>query len=163
MKELTVERLREVLAYDQETGLFTRRVRTANCVKVGDVAGSLHRKGYIRINVDGRRYFAHRLAWLYVNGEWPPAEIDHINGVKDDNRIVNLRLATRIENMQNERVSRSNNKAGYLGVFLHSCGKFSAKICIDGKNKHLGMFPTPESAHEAYLEAKRQLHHFCTL
>ena len=87
-KSLTAERLREVLDYDPDTGVFTRKVRTASSVKVGDVAGSLNGKGYIRIRVDGRLYFAHRLAWLYVHGEWPVDQVDHINGIKNDNRIV---------------------------------------------------------------------------
>lgn len=162
MKELTADRLREILAYDPETGVFTWKVRTANCVRVGDVAGSFDDKGYIKIKIDGRMHKAHRLAWLYVHGVWPKSGIDHVNSVRDDNRSANLREATQAENMQNERVSRSNNKTGFLGV-APSYGKFQAQIWVGGKKMHIGTFDTPEEAHAAYLAAKREFHPFGTI
>lgn len=158
MSELTAERLREVLGYDPETGLFRWRVRTSN-VKVGDVAGCMRKDGYLIISINGRLHQAHRLAWLYVNGEWPPAEIDHIDGRRDFNAIANLREATHAENMHNRRKPQANNTTGYLGVSRY-CGKFRALITLDRKLKHLGYFDTPEEAHAAYLEAKRRLHPF---
>lgn len=161
MKELTAERLREVLDYDPDTGVFTRKVRTGN-VKIGDVAGSFNGKGYIRIGIDGRLHRAHRLAWLYVTGEWPKDQIDHINGDRGDNRLANLREVNNAENQHNLRKARADNTTGFLGVSPRY-GKFRAYIMVDGKNKHLGCFPTPEAAHAAYLEAKRGLHPFGTL
>lgn len=161
-QELTAERLREVLAYDPATGVFTQKVRTSIRVKVGAVAGSLHRRGYIHITIDGRRHFAHRLAWLYVTGEWPPDQIDHRNGIRDDNRVDNLRLANKALNMQNMREACADNKTGFLGVSPRR-GKFRSTITVNGKQKHIGTFPTPEEAHAAYLKAKRQLHPFGTL
>lgn len=162
MTDLTVERLRELLDYDPDTGLFTWRVRTRNSVKFGDVAGCFSSTGYWQIQIDGRKHRAHRLAWLYVTGEWPTSDLDHINGIRDDNRIANLRAATRSENGQNQREPQSHNKVGYLGVHSHQ-GKFRAIIILDGKKKHIGCFPTPEAAHAAYLEAKRRLHPFGTI
>ena len=161
-QELTAERLRELLDYDPATGVFTRKVRTTNRIKVGDVAGYLRNDGYIRIKIDGRMHLAHRLAWLYVKGESPPDQIDHRNGIKTDNRIANLRLATHIENMHNRRKPHADNKTGFLGV-SPSYGMFQARIGVNGKIKHIGTFPTPEEAHAAYVQAKRQLHPFGTL
>ena len=158
---LTAERLRELFAYDSSTGLFTRKVSTTNRVKVGDVAGSPNQKGYINIMVDGRLYPAHRLAWLYEHGIWPQGQIDHINGVKADNRIANLREATNGQNMQNMRSARADNGSGMLGVRWHERDKrWHARIMLDGKAKHLGSFGSPEEAQTAYLAAKRKLHKF---
>ena len=107
-QELTAERLREVLAYDPDTGVFTWKARTSpfSRVNVGDVAGNLRRDGYIEICVDGRKHQSHRLAWLYVYGEWPADQIDHINGIRTDNRIANLREANNAENHHNLRKAR---------------------------------------------------------
>ena len=93
MKTLTAARLRELLQYDPETGVFTRLVKTSNGIKVGDVAGTADARGYILIRVDGWLHLAHRLAWLHMTCEWPKGMIDHINGVRDDNRWSNLRRA----------------------------------------------------------------------
>ena len=162
MSDLTAERLREVLDYDQETGVFTWKIRTHSRVKAGDVAGALRPDGYIQISIDGCLHRAHRLAWLYVTGESPPSEIDHINCVKNDNRISNLRLATRSENLQNQLRAKSNNNTGFLGV-SPNLWKFKAEIQVDGKRRYIGTFPTPEEAHAAYLKAKRQLHPYGTI
>src|ERR1700719_1662744 len=104
------DRLRELLSYDPETGVFRWLVRKRQNVKAGDVAGSFDGCGYCKISIDRRAYKAHRLAWLYMTGEWPPAEIDHINMNRADNRFANLRLATRHQNMANQRLY-ANNKA----------------------------------------------------
>ena len=158
---LTAERLRELFAYDSSTGLFTRKVSTTNRVKVGDVAGSPNQKGYINIMVDGRLYPAHRLAWLYEHGIWPQGQIDHINGVKADNRIANLREATNGQNKQNMRSARADNGSGLLGVRWHDRDqRWHARIMLDGKAKHLGSFGSSEEAQAAYLAAKRELHDF---
>lgn len=161
MSNLTADRLRQLLSYDASTGIFTRRISQTNRVKVGDIAGSPNQKGYINIMVDGRLYPAHRLAWLYVHGEWPRAQIDHINGTKTDNRIANLREATNSQNMQNMRTARSDNTSGLLGVRWHKRDKrWHARIMVDGKARHLGSFGSSDDAQAAYLAAKRQLHDF---
>lgn len=162
MKELTADRLRELLDYCPDTGVFTWRVRAAKCVKVGDVAGRFDAYGYWRIQIDGRKHLAHRLAWLYTTGEFPPDQIDHINGDRSDNRIANLRAATDAENKHNRRKPNSNTTSGYLGVSPRY-GKFRAQIWLDGKGKHIGSFGSPEEAHAAYLKAKRELHPFGTI
>lgn len=156
---LTQSRLKELLHYCPDTGVFTWQ-RARQGVRVGCVAGGIGGEGYRSIRVDGRNYLAHRLAWLYVYGEWPKDQIDHINGVKDDNRIANLREATNAENNQNLAM-RSSNKSGFVGVHWHSRDrKWHANIRINMKRKFLGRFNTPESAHAAYLAAKAELHTF---
>ena len=157
---LTQERLRELLHYDPETGIFTWRVNRG-CVKAGAVAGSYMTNGYLHFGIDGRTYMNHRLAWLYVHGEMPPDMIDHVNHIKDDNRIANLRLADMSLNKQNQKRALSNNKSGFLGV--HYAKGWRAAIRIDGKQVHLGRFKTPEEAHQAYLAAKRRFHAGCTI
>ena len=107
--DLTAERLRELLHYDPETGVFTWKIRTSNRVKVGSIAGVIDPNGYIRIRLDGRLHQAHRLAWLYMAGQWPAIHIDHINGEKAYNRWCNLREATHAQNMQNYELFKEIN------------------------------------------------------
>ena len=159
---LTQERLRELLHYEPLTGVFTRLVSTANWAKVGDVAGGKGGKDYLQIGIDNRDYKAHRLAWFYMTGAWPIDQIDHIDGNPVNNRIENLREATNSVNKQNMRKARSDNKSGLLGVGKNG-KKWRAVIGVDGKNKHIGYFDTPELAHAAYLDAKRVLHVGCTI
>ena len=159
--KLTAERLREVLSYDPETGVFTWFAARGSG-KVGSVAGCLAKDGYRVIRIDRQRYLASRLVWLYTTGSWPKFEIDHKNGIRDDDRWVNLRDVTRSENQQNLRRALSNSTTGFLGVSRHQ-GNFQAQIRLDGKSRYLGTFSTPEEAHAAYLNAKRGLHQTCTI
>lgn len=153
---LTIERLQELLHYDPETGAFSWRVSMAGRV-AGRPVGSKNQHGYVRIRVDGRRYMAHQLAWFYVHGEWPKAELDHRNRVRDDNRIENLRPVTHSENMQNRVHARRDNTAGLLGAHIDR-GRWTARITVDGKERRLGYFPSPEAAHAAYMDAKAKYH-----
>lgn len=150
---LTVDRVRELLRYDLETGVFTWR-RTAGPAKTGAaVRGEVTESGYLRIVVDGCRARAHRLAWFYVYGAWPEGEVDHINGNRMDNRIANLRVCSRSENSKNRRLSRSNT-SGFKGVHWHKrLGKWVAKIKVDGRHVHLGCFGSPGEAFAAYKAA----------
>lgn len=160
---LSAERLREVLNYDPETGVFTRRVGSRKA-KVGDIAGGKNWAGYIQIRVDVTRHMAHRLAWLYVYGRWPNGIIDHIDGNTANNRIANLREADMTINMQNKRQATVANRCGWLGVSVNDKGKYIAKIGISGKRtKYIGSYSTPEEAHAAYLAEKRRLHDGCTI
>jgi len=160
---LTQERLKELLHYNPETGVFTRACNKAY-TKKGDVAGYSDRKGYVIIGLDRKQFKAHRLAWLYVYGYLPNSEIDHINRVKNDNRIVNLRIACGYENTQNVASPRVNNTTGFLGVHWHKeKQKFVASIAAYGKRMHLGQYDTAEEASVAYIAAKRQLHPYSTL
>ena len=159
-KQVTQERLKEALHYDPETGIFTRLVRTTNSVRIGDVAGTLHHTGYRRIWFDEKNYLSHRLAWLYMMGEWPQADIDHVNGVRDDNRFVNLREATGSQNQHNRKLNH-NNACGYMGVSWYKVTrKWRAHIMVAVRTKHLGYFTSPEDAYAAYCAAKSQLHEF---
>jgi hypothetical protein len=155
---LSQQRLKELLEYNPENGLLIWVTQRGKGVKKGSVAGT-KQNGYIQIKIDGKLYKAHRLAWLYVYKEFPENEIDHINEIKDDNRIVNLRLATKRQNMQNISNPRADNKSGYLGVCWHNrYKKWYAQISINNKKKYLGYFNTAEEASKAYIKAKR-LHH----
>jgi hypothetical protein len=158
-ERLPHERLLQVLEYEPETGNLRWRKVTSNRIKVGDIAGQEDRHGHLLINVDGTRYMAHRLVWFYCTGDWPKDEIDHINLIKDDNRIENLREATRAENCRNVARKR-HNKSGFKGVVRHPQAKhlFMAQITIGGRPKYLGLFKTPEQAHEAYVKASEQHH-----
>ena len=160
---LTTKRLRELLHYDYSTGLFTWRVSLrGRFARVGTKAGGLDPRGYLQICLDGHRYFASRLVWLYEHGVWPVGEIDHINGLHADNRLENLRDVTRTGNQQNLRCACASNKTGFLGVSAHM-GRYRAVIGHVGRKIHIGRFDTPEAAHQAYLKAKRELHEFCTI
>jgi hypothetical protein len=157
--ELTAERLRELLSYDPETGVFTwisGRLRTHK-------AGSLQCDGYTRIKIDGACLKAHRLAWLYIHGKWPAKHIDHINGIRTDNRLCNLRECTDAENSQNRRRASKSSASELLGVARRvKRGKvrWQAVISVGKESRWLGAFSTPEQAHEVYLQAKRKLHPF---
>jgi hypothetical protein len=158
----TQQRLKELFHYDPDTGVFIRLVRTSNRIKVGDIAGSLDNHGHLVISVFDSKYLAHRLAWLYMTGEWPTNQIDHKNTIRDDNRWENLREATHSINTQNLRKPHCDNKTGFLGVTQGRKG-FRATIGLGKKDYHLGTFQTAELAHEAYLKAKRKLHAGCTI
>jgi hypothetical protein len=144
------EELKRNLSYDPNTGLFTRLIVHCNRVKVGSVAGTNTTRGYVDIRLYGKLYKAHRLAWLYITGKWPQAQIDHINGIKTDNRWENLREATPQENLRNLGI-RSRNTSGFKGVsFCKRSNKWRASASVDNKYKHLGFYETAELASEAY-------------
>lgn len=157
---ITQERLKYLLKYDPNSGIFVWIRNTTKSVMIGDKAGSKHYKnGYHSICIDGKRYLAHRLAWLYMTGIWPKDQIDHINGIRDDNRWTNLRTATCSENHQN--IDRKTGKSGYRGVTWHNKNKkWMAQIRFNKTNICLGYFDDPKDAHEAHLKAKQQYHTF---
>ena len=135
-------RLKELLHYNPDTGIFTwtSKPSITSPISIGSEAGT-NTNGYVCIYVIGRIYKAHRLAWLYIHGEWPEDQIDHINRVKDDNRLINLREAGCIENSRNRTISK-NNTSGHVGVYAHGAsGKWAASIHNGrGKLLHLGLF-----------------------
>ena len=143
---LTAEYLRSVLHYEPETGIFTWKVSTAHSVKVGQASGCLDGHGYLRLRVCSRLYQAHRLAWLYVYGNWPKGQIDHINRNRSDNRIPNLRDVTNRQNQQN-RSTNSDNTSGHPGVYWDKQSfKWRARIKHNQKLIHLGLFTDLEEA-----------------
>lgn len=152
MVDLTAERLQELLNYDPSTGIFRWRVRRGGKASVGAEAGKFT-QGHRQIRIDGVLYYAHRLAWLWVTGEWPLNQIDHRNGEKADNRISKLRLATNTQNQYNVGPQR-NNKSGFKGVAWHKgARKWVASIQHSGRSTHLGVFDDPVDAYEAYRRA----------
>lgn len=156
---LTASRLREVVHYDQASGVFTAGVRLSMQVRAGHRLGSADRRGYRQIRLFGKAYYEHRLAFLYVLGRWPSEAVDHVDGAKGNNAWNNLREATAALNMQNQHHAHSRNKAGKLGVRSHK-GKFQAKIKVGSKSLHLGTFGDANDAHAAYLAAKKAHHPF---
>lgn len=160
----TVELARENLAHDPVTGEFRWRKPSRNR-PMDRVPGYRRHDGYWIIALGGRQHYAHRLAWLLAYGVWPTNQIDHINGVRDDNRLANLRDVPRAYNQQNlHRAEKDNRSTGVLGVKKeHRNDTYYARIGVSGKQRHLGTFPTAEEAHQAYLQAKRRLHPGCTL
>jgi hypothetical protein len=160
---LTADKLKDVLDYAPDTGVFVWLIRPSKAVKAGTVAGCLEKRiGYITIGIAKHIYKAHRLAWLYVNGQWPEGFIDHINGIKSDNRIANLRIVFADGNSQNIRKPNRRNKSGFMGVIWFQ-NKWRASMSVNGKTKWLGDYSTPEEAHQVYLAAKRMYHAACTI
>jgi len=146
---ITQSRLKERLHYDPETGVFEWLVKPRSAKK-GEIVGGVGKNGYWRIAVDGERYLAHRLAWMYVYGKWPDDEIDHKNGNKLDNRISNLREASRSQNLANTK-TRKDSTHGLKGVSFHKRdGKYMTRIMAEKKRIMIGYYLTAEAAHEAY-------------
>jgi hypothetical protein len=152
------ERLREVLHYNPETGKFRWLVSVNSRAQAGAVAGTINAEGYRQIQIDGRLYGAHRLAWLYMAGEWPADKVDHRNVIKDDNRWENLREASHAQNCQNKRKPR-DNKSGVKGVYWHArTSKWCAYIRANGRAFYLGLFTDINEAAAAYAAASEKYH-----
>jgi len=154
---LTQEQLKELLDYDPDTGHFAWRVDRGSAY-AGKRAGYLNCYGYRKIEICGRAYAAHRLAWLYVYGEGPATDVDHIDRNKSNNSILNLRLATDSENVQNSNV-RIDSTCGCKGVGWHKAAKkWAAYITLHGTQKHLGLYSTLLDAAAARKSAEIELH-----
>ena len=154
---LTADRLRHLLHYDPDTGVFTWLRPNPNWKqgRTGMRAGCFHKSsGYCAIKIDSRGYRAHRLAWLYVYGEWPKEELDHVNCDKSDNRIANLRGASRHQNLANAPAWGKNLK----GTDQLPGGRWRAKMCVKYKQITIGIFDTEIEAHEAYLHEVKKLY-----
>ena len=161
--DLTAQRLRELLYYNPETGRFTWRVsRRGSAARAGqEVLERVNDNGYALVGVDRCSHRAHRLVWLHVHGVWPVKFIDHINGVRTDNRLANLREATNAENLQNLRYAKSHSSHGFLGVtYSKTNSRWIGQITRDGQHFYLGSFKTVEEARAAYIGAKKVLHAF---
>lgn len=167
MSDRILERLKLLLTYTPETGLFTRNIALSARYPAGTIAGSMNAGGYIQIRIDGCNHNAHRLAFLYMTGAWPEADVDHISGVRSDNRWVNLRPAVRRVNCENRRTPRSDNfSSGMLGVTKDKRPlkkPYRATIQANGRPIKVGYFATAHEAHAAYVQAKRKHHEGNTL
>jgi hypothetical protein len=159
---ITADHIRAVLNYDLLTGIFTWKTHKYRHDLIGKKAGSPTNTGYWAISIDNKKRLAHRLAWLYVTGEWPIEHIDHKDGNKQNNSFANLRAVSRFENLQNMREPTKANKSNFLGVSAHQ-GKWRAQICVNGKRIRKSGFDTPKEAHEMYLTLKRIYHTTCTI
>ncbi len=156
---LTQSRLKELLDYNPNTGIFVWKVVTSNRVKVGMSAGAIRKDGYISVRLDKQDYLSHRLAWLFVYSIWPSKIIDHKDTIRHHNWIDNLRDISNEENTHNTKRPSKNNTTGFLGVcFDKSRSKFISHIQVAGKNKYLGRFETAQEASSVYLQAKIELH-----
>lgn len=153
---ITQKEIKDCVIYDEYTGLFTNKEYKL-------IANKTDKYGYNPIYINGKKYQSHRIAWQYVYGDIP-VMIDHINTVKNDNRIDNLRLAPDSQNKQNRKTHMATNKHKLLGVvYEKGRNKFRASITVYGKNIFLGRHETPEMAHKVYLKAKRELHEACMI
>lgn len=149
--------LTRLLDYDPNTGIFTWAVDKQYNARRGQVAGNKIKRGYWKVTVAGKSYSAHRLAWFYCYREWPTREMDHIDRDRTNNRLANLRLATRIENAGNMWRERQNT-SGHKGVFWHKRGrKWMASIKYRGEAIYLGLFETVEDARNAYVNKAKEL------
>ena|ERR1019366_3682550 len=157
MTDLTAEILHELFSYDVDTGIFIRIADLGIRARIGSQAGWVTRCGYCCMSIKYRKYLAHRLAWLYMTGKWPPHQIDHINGIRLDNRWVNLRLATNSQNQWNSKPVRASNTSGYKGVYWSKhANMWRATITCNGKQKVIGYRKIKEDAARLYEIAARQ-------
>jgi len=154
---LNASYLRKLLKYNPDTGVFTW-CENRGTAQAGDVAGTYDNHGYIIIKINYKRMRAHRLAWLYVYGRLPLLQIDHINNIKDDNRIINLREATGSQNLYNRPLPKSNT-SGYRGVHWSKRGKkWCVTLRVNGHKKYLGLFNNINEAVEAHTKAIIKYH-----
>lgn len=155
---ITQEQLKDRLHYDPETGLFTW-IKCYHSRMVGCRAGYIQKDGYVKIFLNGKPRSAHRLAWLYVYGELPKGEIDHLNRVRSDNRILNLRDVDRLTNHQNKKMDKRNS-SGVQGVHWNKgLNKWMVRIGNNGKRKHLGYFENFEEAVKIRKQAELELNY----
>ena len=147
---MDIDYIKNILKYDQSTGFFVWKVSPSRSVKMGEQAGTIDGKGYVRICIKGVSNKAHRLAWAVVYGELPAMAIDHINRVPSDNRILNLRLATCSQNVVNSKI-RANNTSGIRGV---SWDKKYNKWKVQIAGKHIGYFNSLTESKQMYTKVR---------
>jgi len=163
VKNLTAAKVRHLLDYNGDTGKFVW-LRSAGKAVAGAEAGCIRDDGYVSICVDGTHVLAHRLAMLLFFGQWPKNDVDHLNGDRADNRILNLRPASVQVNRQNVRAAKAGSASGLLGAYFDARnGRWYSNIRAGGKRVPLGRFDSAQHAHEAYIAAKRRLHPGCTI
>lgn len=162
---ISQKELHDLLSYDEETGVFRWKKSRSQRVKVGNEVGSWDLYGYKTVRLDGRSYKLHRLAWFYVFGVWPAGDIDHMNGIRSDNRLSNLRDVPRKTNLENQtKVTARPTETGLIGAYYDKAKNvFYSRISQFNKSIYLGTFQTADEAHQAYLKAKRIMHVGCTI
>lgn len=151
---MTQDYLKSILEYNPSTGDFQWKEKRGSIAK-GYLAGRVNQHGYVQIGIDGKRYQAHRLAWLYVHGELPDGWLDHKDGDKTNNRIGNLRIASVSQNHANRP---AHSQREFKGVFRTKGGKFKAQIYYQGSCLYLGTFLTEQEASNAYNKKSLELY-----
>jgi hypothetical protein len=163
--EFPIDQIREIFYFDSSGILFYKKDSGRwGRVKAGSIAGGKRFDGYLEVRLKERCFLVHHIIWALHTGAWPTEIMDHINGIRDDNRIENLREAGAQINCENKHIPQKNNKIGLMGV--HKSRRYNgylSKISVRGKHIYLGSFKTPEEAHAAYIAAKRMLHEGCTI
>ena len=155
-EQVTLDRARERLSYDPQSGVLTWATSPSRRIRVGQTAGYSGTNGYVVVRLDGLNYHAHRLGWFLHHGVWPQKELDHINGVRHDNRLANLRDVDRSTNMSNRKGPDRDTKTGVLGVYQHR-NRYVAQRRVNGVHRYLGTFNTADEAGMAYLAADPQV------
>ena len=152
------QHLQSVLSYDPETGILTWKEQRGR-VRAGDRAGFPYGVGYRGIRVFGEQFYEHRIIWMLVHGKWPEYDLDHINRVRTDNRLRNLRETTRSENKQNQDDAPypTNKTSGYKGAYKNG-RRWQARVGLNNRTICLGTYDTPEEAHAVYINYKRTIH-----
>jgi hypothetical protein len=163
--KLTQEQLKRILDYNPETGIFIHKLSPNGRIKKGHIAGTSGKDTYVKIKINFTLFLAHRLAWLYIHGYFPENDIDHVNRIKNDNRIINLREASRSCNIRNASI-RSDNKTGITGIYYDSKhNRWVAGITINGNSQYIGRFKTlAEAAYARWTaEKKYNFPNCCTI
>jgi hypothetical protein len=159
--DITQSYLKQCLQYDERLGEFYwKTVITSGAQKIGERASYSSGMGYRSVIICGKAYLMHVLVWIYTHGRFPVGDIDHINHVRNDNRLCNLREVSRSDNLRNARM-KSNNTSGTTGVMWSKvANKWVASIYVQGKTKHLGTFETIDAAIESrrIAEVKYKFH-----
>lgn len=151
----TAEQIRERINYNPETGIITWRTIKGTKTKVGQIAGNVHAAGYTRVRIDDVMYKAHRLAWVWMTGNWPSGIVDHINRNNADNRFCNLRVVTHKQNIENNNGQGYRSRSGVKGVYWHNQSKkWRSQICHFQKVIHIGLFNSIEEAQKARIAAE---------
>lgn len=154
---ITQDELKELLDYNPDTGIMVW-IKPRGGIRKDGVAGSKHHSGYLSLTVKGKYYLVHRLIFLYMTGRFPTFQVDHINGIKNDNRWENLREVTAAQNQHNIGLSR-NNTSGVKGVYWSSDkNKWRAGVKLNGRRIHVGDFKCLEEATLAVKAKRKELH-----
>lgn len=163
-EDISFDEANRLFAYDPDTGVLTRKVPAGRFgqIKAGTVVGCKCSSGHLQVRVNGRLHLVHRICYTLISGKPPLQYVDHINGIKSDNRKANLRDVSKAENCQNLKGPMKSGSSGYLGVTRNG-RNWKCSVSENGKQKYLGTFKSKEDAYQVFLQYKRSIHNGCTL